>query len=392
MTEHDDSTSRWSEYVPAAIVVVGAVQFTSYVGIHVWFDGLHGIWTALNLVGIGISFALAAPVVGAGVWLARSDVASARYERVPRWWASGVAFFLVLNLPLILLTPDLSVERTASWIHYAMATGSTGGVIVGASQARAVERARAAERTEVAASREEHHRKWLDYLNGLLRHEVLNNAHVISGHADLAIDRGSGELDDYLRTIRRQSEDMTRVIQDVRILIEAQQGDGSMEPVDLTAVLADELADVEAASPTVEVDASVPTDVYVRADDLVNRVFGNLFSNAVEHNDGETPTLEVRVGATPETVTVTVADDGPGVPASVREELFERTGSGDHGLGLYLVHELVERYDGDVELAKSDDDGTTFSVTLPRAEPPQEAANRGASQVPERASRGRASN
>lgn len=374
------------------IVAVGTFQLASYLAITASFVGLDGLVTPVSLVSFGINLALAAPVVWAGVWLGRSDVSPPRYAGVPGWWAGGVVFFVLLNLPLVALVPDMTTQGVVGWIHYSAVTGSAAGVIVGVSQARAVERARVAQQAETAAARAEEQRKWFDYLNGLLRHEVLNNAHVISGYADQALADDSGAVDASLRTIRSQSEDMTRVIQDVRVLIESQHGGGSLEPVDLSAVLADELADAEAADPSVRVEAFVPDGVHVRADDLVNRVFGNLFANAVEHNDGEEPTLEVSVETTADDVIVHVSDDGPGIPPDVREHLFERTGRGDHGVGLYLVHELVERYDGCVELTASGRDGTTFSVTLPRAEPPREAADGSASRYPEPASLGYARN
>ncbi len=68
----------------------------------------------------------------------------------------------------------------------------------------------------------------------------------------------------------------------------------------------------------------------------------------------------------PETVTVTVADDGPGIPDKERERLFERK-STNHGLGLYLSRILANRYGGTVDLADTGPDGSVFVVALPRA-------------------------
>lgn len=102
------------------------------------------------------------------------------------------------------------------------------------------------------------------------------------------------------------------------------------------------------------------------ADDLLPRVFGNLLSNAVEHNDDAVPRISVTVTEWVDEVTVRIADDGPGIPASERETLFERSERADHGLGLYIVGELVERYGGRVELVETGPDGTTFDVTLDR--------------------------
>lgn len=75
------------------------------------------------------------------------------------------------------------------------------------------------------------------------------------------------------------------------------------------------------------------------------------------------------VGA--EWVTITVADDGPGLPAGEREVL--ETGAEDplahgSGLGLWLAHWIVTTLDGDVEILDTAR-GTTIEVSLPRADP-----------------------
>ena len=69
---------------------------------------------------------------------------------------------------------------------------------------------------------------------------------------------------------------------------------------------------------------------------------------------------------------IRVTDDGSGVDPEVRPGLFERpeSGTGDHGYGLYLVDALCSQCGGDLELTETGADGTTFTVTLPRAAPP----------------------
>lgn len=121
----------------------------------------------------------------------------------------------------------------------------------------------------------------------------------------------------------------------------------------------------------------VPDDVAVVADHLLTRVFGNLLSNAVLHNDAATPHVDVSVDSTPDVVHVRIADDGQGVPDSERETLFERSGRGDHGLGLYLVRTITARYGGGVELTDTGSDGSVFTVTLPRWTDDRDADRRG---------------
>jgi len=67
-----------------------------------------------------------------------------------------------------------------------------------------------------------------------------------------------------------------------------------------------------------------------------------------------------------------VADDGPGIPPEVSARLFEpfqtTKGSGGVGLGLAVVHQIVERHHGRIEVRSEPGQGTTFVITLPPAE------------------------
>jgi signal transduction histidine kinase len=76
-------------------------------------------------------------------------------------------------------------------------------------------------------------------------------------------------------------------------------------------------------------------------------------------------------------VTVRVIDRGPGVPAEIRNRIFERFFSGDGngkpggtGLGLAIVKGLVEAHAGTVSVENGPQPGATFRFTLPEAPPP----------------------
>jgi signal transduction histidine kinase len=76
------------------------------------------------------------------------------------------------------------------------------------------------------------------------------------------------------------------------------------------------------------------------------------------------------VETSPSTVTVQVADNGPGIPDHDRAALFTPDLERQHRFGLYLVKTLVNYYDGEVEVAETGPTGTVMRVELPRAEPP----------------------
>ena len=100
----------------------------------------------------------------------------------------------------------------------------------------------------------------------------------------------------------------------------------------------------------------------------------NLLDNACKYG-GKPLTIDVNVsGQTHETV-VTVTDNGPGIPANERENIFERfyriyrPGEGHavkgHGLGLTFVRQVATAHGGSVEVDNSRDGGARFTVKIP---------------------------
>lgn len=347
----------------AAVTVAGATLTLAVVAFGVAVHAGDPVGLVLQFVIAGVP---AAGVLVGGLWLRRRGVPRSRHPRIALWCYGGMAGFLGVNVGLMVLSDPATAEELLGWGLSSTVFGAAGGLGVGVVEARAITAEVAAERAErLRAEREA-----FAYLNSLLRHEVLNATTLIGGYADTMLERGEFDRDQ-LEIVAQQSQRMTEVIQDIRTLLEGTQGEG-FEPVCVADVLRDQVADLRSAY-DVEARVDVVDDAWVRADDLFGRILWNLLSNAVEHHDGDVPTVRATVEESDGSVTVRVADDGPGVPADDRDALFEE-GHGDHGHGLYLVQVLARRYGGDVRLESTGDDGSVFAVTLPRAEPPAGAA------------------
>ncbi|USZ67422.1 HAMP domain-containing histidine kinase [Halorussus salilacus] len=360
-----------SDHLPSILSAIGVLFLASALGEWLLFNGTGEFDSVDFFASTSVSAFLTAAIVYGGFRLGRSDISNERYPRIVGWIAGCSSAFLAVNLPIMLAWIPATVPAQLWWARFVVSVGLVGGLFIGSIEARAIERERVAERAAVRAEEAETHHRHLDYLNSLLRHEVLNTANVITGYASLLLenDEVAAEARDRVETIHRRGEDMTSVIRDVRVLLTTTSGTAALEPTDLSSVLEAELDDLRRTADAVEIEASIPDGVVVVADDLLARAFSNLLTNAVEHHDGGVPRVTVTVEESAETATVYVADDGPGIPPGERATLFERSDNtgGSHGLGLYLVRTLVERYGGTVELVETGDDGTEFALTLPKA-------------------------
>ena len=102
--------------------------------------------------------------------------------------------------------------------------------------------------------------------------------------------------------------------------------------------------------------------------DKLQQILINLLRNAAQAG-GQGGRVRIRTTAADRRVSITVADDGPGVPRELRARIWEpfyTTKGGDGlGLGLEITRKLVEAHGGTIRLEAGDDGGATFVVELP---------------------------
>lgn len=154
----------------------------------------------------------------------------------------------------------------------------------------------------------------------------------------------------------------------------------SFEPVDIVA-LAEQV--VESFQPHAEYKdqtlrrACFAEDAMVIGDRVrLKEAMKNLVNNALKYSPhGET--VEVRVTRSEEEVRFSVSDSGPGLKEGDLEHLFKpfqrlthqpTDGEVSLGLGLYLVRQIINRHDGEVDVETSEGEGSTFTLILPAAQ------------------------
>jgi signal transduction histidine kinase len=196
----------------------------------------------------------------------------------------------------------------------------------------------------------------LEEFVSVVSHDLRNPLETLSGHLEFAEETGDEE---HFEWCRRAVDRMDALIDDLLALARAGDAVGDTERVDLADLARESWALVDAESATVVVE----TERTVEADrSRLRQLFENLLRNAVEHAG---PDVTVTVGDTE--TGFYVADDGPGVPAEDREQVFEAgfsTARDGTGFGLKIVESVAEAHGWSVALTEAADGGARFECTL----------------------------
>ncbi len=208
-------------------------------------------------------------------------------------------------------------------------------------------------------------------------HELRTPVTAIQGHSNYLLrrTRPDPEQVDSLTVIRRESERMAKLVNDLLELARADAGFSiDMEPMNLLEVAENvhlEVAPV-AGSAEITISSHQPV-VQVRGDATrLKQVVLNLVMNAL--NAGAT---QVSIGFFTEqgSIVMEILDNGPGIPENAIPHLFERfyrvdgarsTRGNGSGLGLAIVNWIVQQHGGSVEVESKLGEGTVFRVRLPR--------------------------
>ncbi|WP_164932776.1 ATP-binding protein [Halorubrum amylolyticum] len=345
------------------------------------------------LLALALDGGIAVAVVYAGSRVAAVDFEPTEERRVARWTVVGTltAVGAIGATFLVRAFEGRPLVEPAFPLLVAAGAGALAGTVAGYYAVRSAAEARRARDATRAVS----------FVNHLLRHDLRNDLSAIRGYADLAdgeVDPDGSPRDLDADTvpdsppsavIARKAEEGLDRIEATGAVADALLGRSSLRRVDLAETTRDVLAGV-ADRPGVTVDADIADAAPVRANDGLRSVVDNLVENAVEHAGPEV-TVRVAVRDGDERVTLTVADDGPGIPPERRESLLGDAGadavatgvapgddrSGDEETeadavgGLRIVSTLVDRYGGDLAIGESDLGGVRVEVSLPRAEPGQ---------------------
>ncbi|SDF65950.1 sensor histidine kinase [Halorientalis regularis] len=243
--------------------------------------------------------------------------------------------------------------------------------ILSTHAATAIGNIRSRERLERARRDLEKRKEMVEMYDRLLRHDLGNDLQVISAFSDEIAGNVDDEWSDYAERVHRTAEGAMDLIRRVGDLVSTLERQDEPTPRSLSETLSAVVADArdQYEELTVEFDAEA-FDVRVYGGDLLDSVFTNVLTNAAVHNEGEVHVRVRLADASDDRVTVSIADDGRGVPDDVADRLFEMgvksEDSDGTGFGLGFAKALTESYAGDIDVTESERGGADFRITLDR--------------------------
>jgi PAS domain S-box-containing protein len=213
---------------------------------------------------------------------------------------------------------------------------------------------------------------------GIVSHDLRSplNAILLSANTLLHSEAVQKHHLKAVRRITTSAERMGRMISELLDFTRGRLGGGipiHPRPADLRHLCRLVVEELEAGHPERELRLAAQGRFQGEWDpDRLAQVFGNLGKNALEYSPEGTP-VDFVLRDEGDTVSVEVHNEGPPIPAEEFASVFEpfqraveHHGSSGLGLGLFIVQQIVSAHGGTVHVRSTKEEGTTFTVRLPR--------------------------
>ena len=200
----------------------------------------------------------------------------------------------------------------------------------------------------------------LDLLNRVLRHDMVNQVTAIKGYAELIME--DDDLDGRTRRyIGRIMEASSAIMEQIRFADEFQMM-GLEEPQwqDIGVLAEQTFSEIRSEGVRLDMDIG---GLEIISDEMFANALRNMFGNSLKHGGG---VKVISIDFDPSRGELIIADDGQGIPAYLKELVFENGFGNDHGYGLFLVREILKRTAIGIREEGESGKGTRFVLSIPK--------------------------
>jgi PAS domain S-box-containing protein len=224
-----------------------------------------------------------------------------------------------------------------------------------------------------------------DQMSGIVSHDLRNPVQAVKMLSSAILlrdgeDRVAPEVAEQVAIIRRAAEQMDALIEDLADVTRIESGrlvvrPTAIDPVRLIELACDTLSPLaESKQQQLRIDFPDALPAMLADPDRAIQLFSNVIGNAMKFSPAGT-TIHVTADAQDgeDLVVFTIADAGPGIPASHLPHVFNRYWQSSRGvrpgsgLGLAIAKGIVEAHGGWIDVQSAEGHGTTVRFALPRA-------------------------
>ena len=223
---------------------------------------------------------------------------------------------------------------------------------------------------EKLQSSERNHRQALiraNFYKDLFSHDMSNIIQNIISSLELyfsdpkALEQSKDAIR-FLEVIEEQSTRGAELISNVRKLSKMDESEKMTKPVDASAILNDTVNYVKRGFHTQNVRVHIvnqSTNMIIYANEFLADIFENILINAIIHNENSIKEITIKISEEENEITkylkLEFSDNGKGISDARKNTIFQRDFSGEKrtrgmGIGLSLVKEIVESYNGEIHL------------------------------------------
>lgn len=229
---------------------------------------------------------------------------------------------------------------------------------------------------------------------GVLAHDLRNPLHAIVLSAGTLLRQEESAPPVWARTmgrIARAAERMDRMIGNLLDLARSREGGGIVitpKTTDVADVVRGVTEELEASYPGRHIEISIQGNTEAEVDaDRIAQVVSNLACNALTYSATDS-TVEIHLEGRDRELSLAVHNDGKPIPPETVKRIFLPFQRGRHpadcagapamrglGLGLFIVGEISRAHGGTTAVSSTAEEGTTFTVVLPRSAPTEGTAH-----------------
>ncbi len=197
----------------------------------------------------------------------------------------------------------------------------------------------------------------LSLLSSITRHDVANQLTILNGYIQLALMKEPDDaIRDFLQKIAKACDTIQRQIEFTRAYQDLGKQSPDWFPLDFL---------IDKVKPSGVTFTSLCPEFEIFADPMIEKVFFNLFDNALRHGEHVTSMI-VRCEPAGNELVIFIEDDGIGIPLDEKQKIFNKGFGKNTGYGLFLVREILGITNIAIHETGKHGSGARFEITVPR--------------------------